>query len=75
MASMEVLGLTSLLGRASFDDILNDKGRFDLAKARRTNAIFAIKKLTFHRSGRVKSVELRDKSTSLELLGKHHGLR
>jgi hypothetical protein len=74
MASHEVLGLTSLLARTSFDDILDDKGHFDLAKARRTSAIFAIKKLTFCRYGRIKSIELRDKVSSLEIMGKYRAV-
>jgi hypothetical protein len=59
-------------GRVSFDDILDEDGKFDLEKARRTGGIMAIKRLTFFRSGRVKSVELRDRNYSLELMGKHH---
>jgi hypothetical protein len=74
MGSQEALWLTSLLARTSLDDILDDAGRFDLAKARRTGAIFGIKKLTFYQSGQIKAVELRDKNASVELMGKHHGL-
>lgn len=74
MASMEALRMTSLLARASLDDILDVRGKFDLEKARRTGAIYAVRKLTFYRTGQIRSVELRDKNASIELMGKHHGL-
>src|SRR4051812_20270005 len=74
MCINEALLRTSILARASLDDILDERGRFDLAKARRTAGIYAIKRVTFDRSGKVKSVELRDKNGALELMGKHHDL-
>jgi hypothetical protein len=74
MCINEALQRTSVLARASLDDILDEHGRFDLAKARRTAGIYAIKRATFHRSGKIKSVELRDKNGALELMGKHHDL-
>jgi hypothetical protein len=74
MSRDEVLQRTSFLGRATLNDAVNGRGAFDIKKARKTGAIHALKKIAYYPSGKVKAIELRDKSSSIELMGKHHGV-
>jgi hypothetical protein len=74
MSRNEVLLRTSFLGRATLNDALDDAGAFDIKKARKTGVIHALKKIAYYPSGKVKVIELRDKSSSIELMGKYHGV-
>ena len=74
MSREEVLLRTTFLGRATLDGALSATGTFDIKKARKTGTIHALRKVIFHPSGKVKAIELRDKSSSIELMGKHHGV-
>lgn len=85
LASTEVLGLVSFLASASLDMVLDENGKFSIEKARETGGIHALKKIKireytkrfkggFSETVVTHEVELRDKSGSAELLGKHHEL-
>ena len=75
MGITEILATTTFLARATLDDVLDDEGKFDIEKARRTGGIHAVKSVQFYPyGGGVKSVTLRDRNSSLELMGKHFDL-
>jgi hypothetical protein len=74
MGINEILASTTFLARATLDDVLDAEGRFDVEKARNTLGIHALKTIQFHADGSVKSVTLRDKNGSLELMGRHFQL-
>jgi hypothetical protein len=85
MGINETLGRTSFLARATLDDVLDEEGKFDLDKARQTGGIHAIKRLRIRTNTRrykdgtedvtvTHEVELRDKNSSVELMGRHLGL-
>ena len=72
MGITEILARTSFLARATLDDVLDEQGKFDIVKARKTGGIHTIKTVHFHQDGAtIKSITLRDHNHSLDLMGRH----
>lgn len=74
MSAAEALSRLADQARATFDDLLNDQGNFDLNRARELGKLNSVRRMVFdQRKGEI-VIELVDAQHALELIGKAHKL-
>ncbi len=75
LSSHEVLAGVSAIARNTIADILDDQGRFSMAKARETGAIHQVRRITYHKDGTtIHSVEMDHRKIGFDLMGRYYRL-